>query len=265
MAAPEFFGVNPQGRQDLFLPMRTEFLFDRSPSESSRQKYVDGNFYWAEMIGRLRPGVSMAQAEAASLPCSGASWTQPCRRTPTRPICPPCYLQEGAGGLDFLRRQYSKPLYVLITMVVLILAIACANLANLLLARATTRRREIAVRLSIGAGRGRIIRQLLTESVLLASIGGALGLVFASWGIRGLTLLLGNGRERFTLDANLNWNVLAATLALSIGTGILFGLAPALQSAPRGRDRGAQTGPLGRTENAGSFLGSGSVRVIFLE
>ena len=139
-------------------------------------------------------------------------------------------LEEGAGGLDSLRRQYSKPLYVLLAMVGLILAIACANTANLLLARASARKREMAVRLSIGAGRFRVVRQLLTESVLLASLSGALGILIAVAGIRVLTRLLANGQEGFTLHAELNWHVLAVTLGLSLLCGVLFGLAPALQS-----------------------------------
>ena len=143
-------------------------------------------------------------------------------------------LENGAAGLDSLRRKYSKPLYLLFAMVGLILAIACANTANLLLARAAARRRELAVRLSIGAGRGRLVRQLLTESVLLASLGGALGIFVAVWGIRVLTRLLANGQEGFTLHAELNWHVLLVTLALSLLCGMLFGLVPALQSTRPG-------------------------------
>ncbi len=231
VAAPEFFGVDPSGQQDLFLPMHASLLVQpMPPGNNPNRMFVDNNFYWVQMMARLRPGVTMDQAQAVLAPAFRHLVESTAVNDKERADLPALYLQDGAGGLDFLRRQYSKPLYVLMTMVALILAIACANIANLLLARATGRRREMALRLSLGAGRLRVVRQLLTESVLLASLGGLLGLAFAGWGIRALTVLIGNGRENFTLNATLNWRVLAITIALSLTTGILFGLAPAIQS-----------------------------------
>ena len=224
---PEFFGVDPAAAPDLYLPMHANLLVDGS---RAARIYPDGNFYWVEMMGRLRPGVSMAQAQAALAP-RFHQWVAATATTGgERAKLPALILNPGAAGLGSLRRQYSKPLYVLLTMVGLILAIACANIANLLLARAAARRREMAVRLSLGAGRFRVVRQLLTESLMLASLGGAFGVLFAIWGVRSLTLLLSGGQQNFTLHAELNWNVLAVTAALSAVCGLLFGLAPAIKS-----------------------------------
>jgi predicted permease len=227
VAPPEFFGVDPAATPDLYLPLHTNLLVEGA--EAAR-RYNDGNFYWIEMMGRLRPGVSMAQAQAALAP-RFRQWVATTAKTDgERAKLPALILNPGAAGLGSLRRQYSKPLYVLLMMVALILTIACANIANLLLARAAARRREMAVRLSLGAGRFRVVRQLLTESVMLASLGGALGILFAVWGIRSLTLLFSRGQENFTLHAELNWSVLGVTAALSLVCGLLFGLAPAIQS-----------------------------------
>ena len=227
VAPPEFFGVDPAAAPDLYLPLHTNLLVDGT---GAARMYGDGNFYWIEMMGRLRPGVSMAQAQAVLAP-RFHQWVATTAKTDgERAKLPALILNPGAAGLGSLRRQYSKPLYVLLTMVGLILALACANIANLLLARAAARRREMAVRLSLGAGRFRVVRQLLTESVMLASLGGALGALFAIWGMRSLTLLFSRGQENFTLHAELNWNVLGVTAALSVVCGLLFGLAPAIQS-----------------------------------
>jgi predicted permease len=226
VAPPGFFGVDPAAAPSLYLPLRSDVLFDKDEAE----KYQNGNYYWLEMMGRLRPGVTMAQAQSA-LAGPFASWVEStATKEGERANLPGLHLVEGAGGLDTLRRRYSRPLYVLLAMVGLILAIACANTANLLLARATVRRREIAVRLSIGAGRFRLIRQLLTESLVLASISGALGIVIAIAGTRLLSVLLASGDPPLTLDVDLNWRVLSVTVLVSMFCGVVFGLAPAIQS-----------------------------------
>ncbi|MPY90568.1 MAG: FtsX-like permease family protein [Luteitalea sp.] len=223
---PAFFGVNPEWAPDFFVPLHANVLIEPRDQKgpSVVEKYSADDFYWLDVMGRLSPGVSREQAQAALGPLFREYVTS------TTGEIPELMVMDGAGGLDSLRHLYSQPLYVLMTMVGLILAIACANIANLLLARSAARRREMAVRLSIGAGRLRVIRQLLTESVLLASIGGALGVLLAVGGMRVLTALLASGRENFTLRAELNWAVLGVTAALVIVTGLLFGLAPALQA-----------------------------------
>jgi predicted permease len=227
VAPPEFFGVDPAVAPDVYLPVHTDVLVDGA---RAARMYGDGNFYWIEMMGRLRPGVNMTQAQAVLAP-RFHQWVAATATTDgERAKLPALILNPGAAGLGSLRRKFSKPLYVLLLMVGLILVITCANIANLLLARAAARRREMAVRLSLGATRFRVVRQLLTESVMLASLGGAFGVLFAIWGVRSLTFLLSNGHENFTLHAELNWNVLGVTAALSVVCGLFFGLVPALQS-----------------------------------
>jgi predicted permease len=227
VAPPEFFGADPAMAPEVYVPMHANLLLEARHYTAAT--YLDPNYDWVVPMARLRPGVSAKQAQAE---VSGQyfEWARTARKARRANNVPTLLVREGSGGLDGLRRTYSKPLYILLTLVGLILCIACANIANLLLARAAARRREIALRLSLGAGRLRIIRQLLTESVLLAVLGGTLGVAFAIWGIRFLTVLLADGRENFTLRAELNWHVLLVVAGLSLLTGVLFGLAPALQS-----------------------------------
>ena len=230
VAAPGFFGVDPQVNPALFLPIHALPQLGFNPAEEQRARFTDNHFYWIEMMGRLRPGVRIEQAEAVLRARFRSFVAASAESAKDAEVLPDLSLAPGGDGLDSLRQQYSKPLYVLMAMVGLILAIACANVANLLLARAAARRREVAVRLSLGASRARIVRQMLTESVLLSVTGGALGLGAAIAGIRFITWLLANGREQFTLRAEINWPVLGFTFALAATAGVLFGLVPALQA-----------------------------------
>ena len=227
---PEFFGVRPDIVPDLYIPVHDLPLISHDRHRDTKSFFGDDHRYWIEMMGRLKPGVSFSAAQS-ELRTLFFHWvSQTARNAHDRSTLPTLWLEEGGSGVDSLRRRYSQPLFVLMAMVALILTIACANIANLLLAKAASRRREIAVRLSLGAGRSRVIRQLLTESALLALGGAVGGVLLAAAGIRLLTLLLGNGDKDFSLHAQLDWRVLLFTLLVALSTGLFFGTAPAVQA-----------------------------------
>jgi macrolide transport system ATP-binding/permease protein len=228
VAAPDFYGVSPNSKPSVFLPMADIGL--TRPQGDVQDLFHEGTHYWIELMGRLRNGVTLTEAQAQLAGPFHGFVQSTATKERERADLPSLWLQEGGSGVDSLRREYSKPLWILMTMVGLILAVACFNIANLLLARAASRRREFALRLSLGAGRFRIIRQLLTESVVLALLSGIAGIGVAALCIRFLLVLLNNGSDDFTVNVGLDWRVLSFTLLVAFVSGIFFGLAPALQS-----------------------------------
>jgi putative ABC transport system permease protein len=227
-----FEGAEILEKSDFYTPMMMQAVVRPPRGGSSGEMNPDllqrRGPSWLQMIGRLKPGVSMEQAQAG-MTVIGSQLEQ-------------AYPNENRGRIVTLfpvskidPRGY-KPLgaaaALLMSVVGMVLLIACANVANLLLARASTRRKEIAVRLAMGASRFRLIRQLLTESVLLALLGGLVGLLIAFWTIDLLkTTPPPVGIFSFNLDFSIDGRVLGFTLALSLLTGVVFGLAPALQSS----------------------------------
>jgi predicted permease len=243
VSPPGFDGTSGVGTtQDVTIPIAIEpqMYVDKQRS------YLSGaGVWWLRLIGRLKPGVTAEQASAQleNTFLQSVVEHRTARQTQAQASggnvitnldpkhYPRLYSDPGGQGEMNQRRGAAKALYFLQGVVGLVLLIACANVANLLLSRAAARQKEIGLRLALGASRWRLIRQLLTESVLLSFLGGALGILFAVWLKDGLlTVSVWGGRGLRAFEPELDWRVLGFTLALSLVTGIVFGLAPAWRS-----------------------------------
>jgi predicted permease len=230
-----FDGVEPGRAPQIRIPITMK---DELP-HSEFARLNTNRFRWVEVFGRLKPEMTQEKAQAGLQPLFHQILNREVGEKPfakASPFVKQEFLKmwmevmPGSKGRSNLRRTYSKPLFALMAIVGLVLLIACSNLANLLIARASARQKEIAVRLALGAGRGRLIRQLLLESLILAAFGGSLGVGLAIAVDRALIGVLPTGHTPLSLSSTPDWTVLGFTFAISLLAGLLFGLVPALQS-----------------------------------
>src|SRR5262245_61377394 len=249
---PAFFGVEVGRAFDVAVPLCAEAIARGARSWLDRK---DGWFLAA--IGRLKPGLTIAGATAHLKTIAPPMFKE------TLPVYRPAeekaYLSytlsafTAGTGVSSLRNQYEAPLWLLLATTALVLLIACANLANLMLARATAREREIAVRLAIGASRGRIVRQLLAESLLIAAVGAAAGALLAQWLSQFLVDFLRTDANRVFVALSLDWRIFAFTAILAVVTCLVFGLAPALRATGTGPASAMKAGSRGSTDTRERF------------
>ena len=229
-------GVNPPGftgaksveaSPEIFAPLAMESLVSRVWDGSLLE---NPNRWWLQIMARPKPGMSETAAQAqltATLQQAVVALMKP----KSGDALPRLLVMDGSRGLNEAGKQLAQPLFVLLALAGMVLMLACANLANLLLARSTARQREMSVRLALGAGRGRILRQVLTESILLAVCGGSLGLLMGYLGRNALLYLTAtSSSDAAPMQGTFSWGVFAFNAGLSLATGILFGLAPALKA-----------------------------------
>jgi predicted permease len=266
VAPPGFFGEIVGTSPDLWIPLTMQPLLMRN-SDWLRDRRTS----WLMLMGRVAPGVTVDQARAGFNVLVRQSLTAAAGELDdsddlARALRDPIDVYPGGRGFSRVREQFRGPLAILMAATGLLLLIVCANVANLMLARGAARQTEIGVRLALGAGRGRLVRQLLTESVALGLAAGMVGLLLAWWGSALLLRLASSGPTPIPLDVRLDLPVLGFAVALSLITAVLFGLVPAAQATNvdlvttlRSGSRGLTGGPLG---GGGRRVGIGKLLVV---
>jgi len=230
-------GVNPKGftgaknvqqSPDVFVPLAMQPLV--APNVKRGSLLADTREWWINVMGRIKPDVSdtAARAELDGQLSAIVRGTMPVR---PKEDLPRMVLRDGSRGLFEQQQMFAKPMAVLLTLVGFVLLLACANIANLMLARGSQRQREMSVRLALGAGRARVLRQMLVESMLLAVLGGMGGLLFGYLGRNAIPRMTENAWERNDFQIHFDWRVFAFTAGVTILTGLLFGMAPALAAS----------------------------------
>jgi len=222
---PRFTGAkNVLQSPDMFVPISMEPLLTVHRENGSDLANTD--FWWLNVVGRVKADVPESEAEQG-LRVQFEAAVRSLATVKEGDTIPRLQLADGSRGLHWADRMFRKPVYFLLGMTGLVLLLACANIANLLLARGAQRQREMSVRMALGAGRARVARQLLTESLLLAVLGGCGGLLLGYISRNVLPRLLTNSWEDFSVRVPFDWTVFACTTVIILATGVLFGLAPA--------------------------------------